>query len=297
MELRQLEYLVALADERHFTRAAARVNVAQPALSQQIAKLERELAVPLVDRTTRSVRITEAGELLVAHARRVLAELGDARAELARLTGLVGGRVTIGLTHTPGPLDLVRLADFHAQHPQVELAVREDLSTALADALRADALDLAFLSVVEEADRRGLELRRLAEEPLVAALPDGHRLAGRARLTIGDLREEDFVAFPEGATIRRAVARVAQQAGFAPRIAFETREPARARALVAAGLGVAVLPRSDAAASGVRVVALRAPTLRHRISLCWREGKRHAPAARALLERARGAHADRGAHA
>ncbi|HKG04032.1 MAG TPA: LysR family transcriptional regulator [Conexibacter sp.] len=285
MELRQLRYLVALADERHFTRAAAHVNVAQPALSQQLRKLEAELGVPLVDRTTRSVRMTEAGDLLVAHARRALAELDDGRAELARLTGLVGGRVTIGLTHTPGPLDLVRLlAEFHARCPQVELAVREDLSTTLADALRADALDLAFLSIVEDADRRGLELWRLAEEPLVATLPERHRLAARTRVTLGDLREEDFVAFPAGATIRRAVARVAEQAGFAPRIAFETREPARARALVAAGLGVAVLPRSDAAAAGVRMVELRAPTLRHRISLCWRKGKPHAPAARALLE-------------
>ena len=285
MELRQLRYLAALADERHFTRAAARVNVAQPALSQQLRKLEAELGVPLVDRTTRSVRMTEAGELLVAHARRALAELDDARAELAQLTGLVGGRVTIGLTPTPGPLDVVRLlADFHARYPHVELAVREDLSTTLADALRADALELAFLSIVDEADRRGLELSRLAEEPLVAALPERHRLASRARVTLGDLREEDFVAFPAGATIRRAVARVAEQVGFEPRIAFETREPARARALVAAGLGVAVLPRSDAAAAGVRAVELRAPTLRHRISLCWREGKRHAPAARALLQ-------------
>ena len=290
MELRQLRYLVALADERHFTRAAARERVAQPALSQQVAKLERELGQPLVDRTTRRVHLTEAGELLVAHARRVLAELDDARAELEQLSGLLGGRVTIGLTQTPGPLDLVRLlADFHACHSHVELAVREDLSTTLADELRADALDLAFLSIVEDADRRGLELQELAAEPLVVALPAAHRLAGRARLTIGDLREEELIAFSEGATIRRAVRRIAREAGFEPRIAFETREVARMRALVAAGLGVAILPRSDAQAPGppVRIAALRPPTLTHRISLCWRHGKRHAPAARALLEQTR----------
>jgi LysR family transcriptional regulator, transcription activator of glutamate synthase operon len=289
MELRQLRYLVALADERHFTRAAARVLVAQPALSQQIGKLEQELGVPLVDRTTRRVHLTEAGELLVAHARRVLAELDDACAELEQLTGLVSGRVTIGLTQTPGPLDLVRLlADFHARFPRVELAVREDLSTTLADGLRANALDLAFLSIVEDADRRGLELQQLAQEPLVVVLPDGHRLAGRARLRIGDLRDEGFVAFGEGATIRAAVRRIAHEASFEPRIAFETREVARVRALVAAGLGVAILPRSDAEAPGppVRIAALRAPSLTHRISLSWRHGKRHAPAARALVEQA-----------
>ncbi|HEX7290009.1 MAG TPA: LysR family transcriptional regulator [Conexibacter sp.] len=299
MELRQLRYLVALADERHFTRAAARERVAQPALSQQVAKLEAELAVGLVDRTTRRVHLTEAGELLVAHARRVLSELDDARAELEQLTGLVSGRVTIGLTTTPGPLDLVRLlADFHADFPQVELAVREDLSTTLAEQLRDDALELAFLSVVEERDRRGLELVELADEPLVLALPERHRLADRARLRVADLREQELIAFPAGATIRDAVQRAARAAGFEPRIAFETREVARMRALVAAGLGVAVLPRSDAEAPGppVRTVALRAPTLRHRISLCWRTGKRHAPAARALLNQARRGHARR-AHA
>jgi DNA-binding transcriptional LysR family regulator len=289
MELRQLRYLVALAEERHFTRAAARERVAQPALSQQIAKLEAELGVPLVDRTTRRVHLTEAGELLAGHARRALGELDDARAELQQLTGLVSGRVTIGITTTPGPLDLVRLlADFHARVPQVELAVREDLSTALADALRDDTLDLAFLSVVEERERRGLELVELAAEPLVVALSDSHALAGRRHLRIADLRKERLIAFSEGATIRAAVQRAARDCGFEPQIAFETREVARMRALVAAGLGVAVLPRSDAEAPGppVRIATLRAPTFTHRISLCWRTGKRHAPAARALLEQA-----------
>lgn len=294
MELRQLRYLVALADERHFTRAAARSQVAQPALSQQISKLEDEVGVTLVDRTTRRVHLTEAGELLAGHARRVLAELDDARAELEQLTGLVAGRVTIGLTQTPGPLDLVRLlADFHTRHPGVELTVREGLSTTLADALRDDQLDLAFLSIVEERDRRGLELHELAAEPLVLALPEAHRLAGRARLRVADLRDEQLIAFPAGATIRDAVQHAAHAAGFEPRIAFETNEVARMRALVSAGLGVAVLPRSDARAPAppVRLVALRAPTLKHRISLCWRHGKRHAPAARALLEQARAAYA------
>lgn len=153
MEFRQLRYLVALADERHFTRAAARSHVAQPALSQQLRKLEDELGLPLVDRTTRRVALTEAGELLVARARRVLAELDAAGAELQQVSGLLAGRVTIGLTQTPGPLDLLPLlADFHARFPAVELAVREDLSTTLAAQLRADELDVALLSTVARGD-------------------------------------------------------------------------------------------------------------------------------------------------
>ncbi|HST38202.1 MAG TPA: LysR substrate-binding domain-containing protein [Conexibacter sp.] len=291
MELRQLRYLVALADERHFTRAAARCHVAQPALSQQIGKLERELGLALFDRTTRSVTLTEAGALLCVRARRVLAELDDAAEELQQLSGLLAGRVTIGLTTTPGPLHLPRLiAGFHARHPQVELVVREGLSALLAEQLRGDALDLAFLSLVApDDDVRGLELTEFAREPLVVALPPDHRFAGRRRLTIADLRAEELVAFPAGATIREAVRRAALDAGFEPRVAFETSEVARARAFVAEGLGVAVLPRSDAAAPGppVHVAELRAPQLVHRISIAHRNGKRHAPAAAALLELAR----------
>lgn len=289
MELRQLRYLVALADERHFTRAAARERIAQPALSQQIRKLEQEVGLPLFDRTTRHVALTEAGALLTARARRVLAELDDASAELQQLTGLMGGEVTIGLTQTPGPLDLLALlTEFHARHPAVKLTVREDLSTVLADGLRADELDLAFLSIVDEVDRHGLETRPLASEPLVAVLPPDHRLAARKRLRLVELRAEEFVAFPVGATIREAVRRVAAEAGFVPRLAFETGDVARTRAIVTAGLGVAVLPRSDALASGPPVVpvALAGPTLTYDIALCWREGRRHPPAARALLEQA-----------
>ncbi|HEY4278437.1 MAG TPA: LysR substrate-binding domain-containing protein [Conexibacter sp.] len=291
MELRQLRYLVALADERHFTRAAARLRVAQPALSQQIRKLERELGVPLFDRTTRSVRLTEAGELLVVRARRVLAEIEDAGEELRELAGVVAGRVTIGMSQTPGPFDVVGLlAGFHASFPDVELAMREDLSVSLAGQLRAGELDVAFLTIVDEPDTSGLTVHPLAVEELLVVLAPGHPLAGRERLAVDELREEEFVSFPRGATIRRAVERRAREAGFEPRTVFETSEVSRTRALVSGGLGVAVLPRSDALAIGppVAVAALEGPTLTHRVSLCWREGRRHSPATRAFIERARG---------
>ncbi len=292
MELRQLRYLVVLAEEEHFTRAAARLRIAQPALSQQIQKLEAELQIALFDRTTRRVRLTDAGALLRTRAKRVLTEIDDARAELQQLTNLVSGRVTIGLTQTPGPVNLLRLLGaFHERFPAVKLTVREDLSSTLAEALRNDQLDVAFLSLVDDVERHGLELQPLAEEPLVVVLPRDHRLADRGAVTIADLRDEAFVAFSEGATIRRAVGEAARNAGFAPTIAFETREVTRSLAIVAEGLGVSVLPRSDADTPGsdVRIVELHGPSLTHRISLAWREGKRHAPAARAFLTQARGA--------
>src|SRR5512135_3609656 len=126
MELRQLRYLVALDDERHFTRAAAREHIAQPALSQQIRRLEEEVGLPLVDRTTRRVTITDAGQYLVARARRILAEVDAARAELEALSGMQTGRVSVGVMHTMGPVDIsIILAIYHERHPGVELTVRE----------------------------------------------------------------------------------------------------------------------------------------------------------------------------
>jgi DNA-binding transcriptional LysR family regulator len=195
MELRQLRYLVAVADERHFTRAAAREHVAQPALSQQIQRLEAELGLTLVQRTTRRVAMTEAGELLVARARRAIAELDAAHAELQSLAGVQAGRLSVGALHTMGPVDLsLLLATFHRSYPGVELTVREQSSEELAAMLRDDEVELAFLSVTERMESHGLTLDRLVSEELVAVLPRDHPLAGRRSLRLADLAEDAFVS-------------------------------------------------------------------------------------------------------
>jgi LysR family transcriptional regulator, transcription activator of glutamate synthase operon len=288
MDLRQLRYLVALADELSFTRAAAKVLVAQPALSQQIAKLEAEVGLPLVDRTTRRVALTEAGDRLVEHARRVLKQVDVAREELADLAGVRGGRLTIGTTQTVGSLDLSGLlGEFHRRHPGVDLSLREDLSVNLARLLHADELDLAFITLPEGPPVAGLELRRLSSEPLVAVLPRGHRLAARRTLRVADLDGETVVTFPEGATIRRRLVEAAARSGVEPRIAFETNDVARMRALVAAGLAVAVLPRSDAAAEpapAIATVPFDEPGFGHSVFLSSRAGRHLSPAARAFME-------------
>src|SRR5581483_4117573 len=203
MELAQLRYLVALAEELHFTRAAAREHIAQPALSQQIRRLEDEVGLALVERTTRRVSITEAGELLVARARRVLAELDAAGAELQALRGVQSGRVVVGALHTMGPIDLsLALAIFHRRHPAVELTVREQSSEELAEMLRVDELDLAFLSVTERIESHGLGLHQLISEELDVILPRDHRLGGRQRVRMAELAEEQFISFREGARLR-----------------------------------------------------------------------------------------------
>ncbi len=170
MELRQLRYLVALAEEGNFTRAAANEHIAQPAMSQQIRRLEDELGLALVERTTRRVALTEAGEALVVRSRRILAELESADAELQSLRGVHTGHVTIGAMHTMGPVDLsLVLALFRERHPDVRFTVREQTSEEMAEMLRVDELDLAFLSVTERVESRGLGLHQLVSEELVVA--------------------------------------------------------------------------------------------------------------------------------
>jgi LysR family transcriptional regulator, transcription activator of glutamate synthase operon len=133
MDLRQLRYLVALAEELNFTRAAASEHIAQPALSQQIRRLEDELGLALVERTTRHVALTEAGGLLVVRARRILAELEAAKAEMEAVRGVDTGHVQIGAMHTMGPVDLsVAIATFHERHPHVGLTVLEASSEEMA---------------------------------------------------------------------------------------------------------------------------------------------------------------------
>jgi DNA-binding transcriptional LysR family regulator len=290
MELRQLRYLVALADERHFTRAAERTHVAQPALSQQIRRLEDELGTPLVERTTRRVAMTEAGEILVARARRVLSEIEAAHSELQGLKGLLTGRVTVGAMHTMGPIDVsLVLAQFRERHPGVELTVREQASEELAELLRVDELDLAFLSVTERVESHGLGLRRLVLEELVAVLPKDHPLAAGRRVRMAELAGEEFISYRPGARLRELLVSASHQAGFEPRITLESNESERIRRLVGRGLGVAVLPRSDAerADAEVAAVALIEPALARDITLAWREGRRQSPAATEFLELAR----------
>jgi DNA-binding transcriptional LysR family regulator len=290
MDLRQLRYLVALAEEQHFTRAAEREHVAQPALSQQIKRLEDEVGVTLVERTTRQVTITHAGLLLVARARRILGEIDAATAELEALKGMESGHVTVGTMHTMGPVDVsIPLAIFHERHPGIELTVREQASEELAEMLRDDTLDLAFLSVTERVESHGLGLHQLVSEELVAVLPTDHRFARRRKLRMAELRGEEFISYREGARLRELLVAAGRHAGFQPQIKLESNESGRIRRLVARGMGVAILPRSDAAAPGadVAAVALVDPALSRDITLAWRQDRRHPPAVTEFLALAR----------
>jgi DNA-binding transcriptional LysR family regulator len=171
----------------------------------------------------------------------------------------------------------------------VGLTVREYSSEEMAEMLRIDELDLAFLSVTERVEAEGLGLHQLVSEELVVLLPPDHRLSGRRQVRMAELSDEQFVSFREGARLRELLFGAGRQAGFEPRVTLESNESRRVRRLVSRGLGVAILPRSDAEGPGadIAVVSLTEPALSRDITLAWREGRRHAPAAAAFLDLAR----------
>jgi DNA-binding transcriptional LysR family regulator len=178
----------------------------------------------------------------------------------------------------------------------VELTVREESSEDLAEMLRVDELDLAFLSVTERMESHGLGLQQLVSEELVVILPLRHSLSKRKRVRMAELADEQFISFREGARLRELLARAGRSAGFEPQIKLESNESQRIRRLVARGMGVAILPRSDALTPGAEVAtaSLAAPSLSRDITLAWREGRRHSPAAAELLELAKVSYGDTG---
>ncbi len=289
MELRQLRYFAAVAEQRHFTRAAETLHVAQPALSQQIRRLEQELGLTLLDRTSRSVRVTEAGEAVLRRARRALGEVDAIVPDLDALRGLRTGRVLVGAIQSLGPYDLAGLlAAFQAVHPGIDLILREETTQEMLALLAADELDLAIASI-DPPPPSEFDTQRVYDEDLVLAVHPGHPLAGRARLALVDLPDEPFILFREGSGLRATTERALATAGLAPRARLESTELSRVRALVARGLGVAIMPRSETSPPGPRVaaIALGPPALRRHVGLVWRRERRHPPAAEAFLGFAR----------
>ena len=281
MELRQLRYLDAVARRRSFSQAALDLHVAQSALSQQVRRLERELGVEVLRRTTRRVEVTEAGEVVLARARRALLELDGARADLDALQGLVRGTLRLGGVPPVGPVHPAALiAEFSRAHPGVAITVREDVAFTLLAQLRDGGLDLVTALVDPDA-LDGLEGARLLDEELVLVAPLDHPLARAKRVPVERLAGEALVAYGAESALGEAV--LALMPG--GRIVAEANELETVRELAARGLGVTLMPRTVVAAHADRL-AIRPLSPKHTIpvSLLWRRGERPTPAAQAFRE-------------
>jgi DNA-binding transcriptional LysR family regulator len=289
MELHQLAYFVAVAEEASFTRAAARVGVAQPGVSAQIRRLERELGQELLDRSGRTVRLTRVGAAVLPFARAALDAVAGARLAVEELSGLVQGRVAVGMVTGCGALDLADLlADFHRRHPGVEIALSEAGSDRLIDDLLAGQLDLAIVGLAGEPPP-GIASETMIDDALVVAVAPDDPLARSEAIPLDALRDRALISLPKGTGLRAALDGACAAAGFQPRIALEAGDLGMVAQLAGRGLGAAILPASVGGAwpGELCAVSLGPPEIRSRLDLAWRAYGPIGPAARVLIREAR----------
>lgn len=286
LELRHLRYFAAVAETRHFGKAAQHLHMAQPPLSQAIRRLETELGVELFARTTRQVALTGAGEVFRTDVERILKAVDEAVARVGRFASGAEGVLRIGLTGSASYRQLPLLARLvKREMPQVMLEVHTEMLTPAQEAgLIERRLDVGVLR--PPVRQEGIAHRPVADEPLVVAVPEEHWLGEADSVRVEQLRHENFIMYGAtlGSVVNDAVVRSCLASGFYPHCAYEVTETSAALALVAAGLGVAVLPDSirSAPREGVACKEIE-DALSVRLALAWREDD-ESPLLRNLLK-------------
>jgi DNA-binding transcriptional LysR family regulator len=284
MELRHLTYFVAVAEQLSFSRAAEELHVAQPAISQQIRALEKELGVQLFDRVGKRVSLTEAGRALLPHARQILAAVEAAENEIRERTSLVRGTVSLGTPPTVSAHLLPSLLTrFKRAYPGLDVRLREAGTETLLHFVEAGQLDLAIVA----ADRLPaiIESTPFLEEAYLLAVSLQHPLARAERKTVrlADLAAEPFILFSEDYRLREVTLSACRRAGYEPKAALDGGALQSALEFVAAGLGVALVP--EIALEGrkdIHALGISDQTLHRSLGLVWRKGHYLGPAARAL---------------
>jgi LysR family transcriptional regulator, hydrogen peroxide-inducible genes activator len=288
LKLKDLRYLVALADEKHFGRAAQRSFVSQPTLSAQLKKLEDYLGVQLIERNPRQVALTAAGEQIVTRARRIL-EASDEVVTLARAhRDPLAGKLRLALLPTIGPYLLPRVSRaIRKALPRIELRLYEYLTAPMLEKLHAGQIDVGVLALPVDLD--GLDSRRLYDEPFAVALPEHHRLTKKASLKAEDLKDESLLLLEDGHCLRDQALEVCSSAGVQENQDFRATSLETLRQMVATGAGVTLLPElaSRGAYGNARGVVLRPFTkpapVRH-VGAVWRKTTARKPAIDALCE-------------
>ena len=265
----RLAYFAGVARTEHVTRAAQEMNVPQSTLSRSMARLEQDLGVDLFARHGRTVSLTPAGRTFLASVERAAEEV---RADADPATG----KVAFGFLHTMGAETVPGLLHaFRADHPRVRFSLVQNYGEAMLERLRAGELDLCLTSPVPDAP--DLVARRLDEQKLRLVVPADHSLAGRRRIRLAEAADETFVTLEAGYGLRRITDDLCKEAGFKPRIAFEGEEAETLRGLVAAGLGVALLPPPAVPRPGVVELTVTAPRAAREIGVAWLEGHPDTP--------------------
>ena len=275
MELRHLRYFLAVAEELNFTRAAQRLGISQPPLTQQIKALEAELGVALLDRSAYRIELTDAGRIFAAEAARILGDARSAMQAARRAATGVTGRVRVGFTESASFNSLVTatLRSYRSDFPAVEVSLEEHPSTDLIAALREGRIDAAFVRPPVPT-RRGLTLDLLEREPLLVAVPSGHRLAGRQEIDLASLASETFILYPRAVRpgLADTVVAACEAAGFTPKVGQYAPQLSSTINLVAASLGISIVPDSMRClqAHAVTYVPLRGEPLHALLGIAYR---------------------------
>ncbi|MFJ8438054.1 LysR family transcriptional regulator [Kitasatospora griseola] len=287
MDMAWLDVFRTAARLGSFTAAGEQLGFTQSAVSRQISTLEAEFGVPLFDRLARGVRLTEHGQALLPHAEAMLDRLDGTRRDLAALTRLASGHLRLGAFDSANAaLVPAALAAFRAAHPGIALTLTEGLSAQLLDLLAEGAIDLALVTAYPEHpyDTDRFDLRRIADDPVLVALPRGHRLARRRRLRLADLAEEPWIAATR--RIEATLLAACVRSGFHPRVEYEVAGWTAKLGLVAAGLGITLIPSLAARAARPDLVLIPLhpddTPIRH-VHTATRRGHRPAPAVTAFL--------------
>ncbi len=271
MELRQLEYFVAVAEEANFTRAAERVKVSQSGISAQIRALEREVATQLIDRSSRVATLTVAGKAAIEHARAALKSAADLQVSIDEIHSLVRGRVCVGMVTacTVTPM-FDALADFHSEYPGVDISLAEGNSDDLIAEIRSGALDLALVGTAS-VPPEGLNSMIIIAEGLAACVPAHHPLASESAISLSQICAHRIVCLPPGTGIRAVFDVACAEQGIVANIAFAASAPAAVADLAARGMGVGILSRSMATdvADQVVPVPISGLTIDAVLALVW----------------------------
>ncbi|TQR46821.1 LysR family transcriptional regulator [Paenibacillus popilliae] len=294
MEFRQLLYAVQIAQERNFSRAAEKLHIAQPSLSQQLSKLEKEIGVLLFQRTTNSVELTHAGEIFVDRAQKMLDAMEQLKNEMADISQTKRGKVVIGTMPITGSHILPHvLPQFHERYPAIDLVLVEDTSTSNLERMTAQGKnDLCLLSLPLTDD--SLTYRPVVEEEILLAIPPQHSLAKQhcecsepSPVSLSDLRDESFILLKRGQGFRQITVQLCQEAGFTPNVVFESTNIETVQSLVAAGMGVALVPSFIATAPRSEFVPLYLPLTgrpSRTLVIAYREGRYMSHAAEAFMQ-------------
>ncbi|TDC62890.1 LysR family transcriptional regulator [Streptomyces hainanensis] len=267
----RLAQFAAVARHEHVTQAARGLAVPQSTLSRAMARLEGDLGVTLLARHGRRVTLTPAGRAFARSVERALGEVERAAEAVRTDADPAAGKVAFGFLHTMGPETVPALIrEFREDHPRVRFSLVQSYGEDMIERMRAGELDLCLTSPVPEAP--DLVTRRLDEQRLHLVVPAGHRLAGRRRVRLAEAADEPFVTLEPGYGLRRLTDELCERAGFRPRVAFEGEEPETLRGLVAAGLGVALLPPPTVARPGVVELSVTAPRAARQIGVAWLAG-------------------------